>query len=269
MDNLYKRNLVKDKLQDYILNFVYNDREFKNIIFTGGTCLRKLYGLPRLSEDIDLDYEKQFDINLFIERISRYFKSLKPNFTLPKIKLAGNKKTVFFKFIKKDFLPEIAGKDEEIIFVRCDFSHITNNSFKIEILPLSSNNFSFFVKAYDLPTLFANKLSAFLERNFFKGKKQKIPFKGRDVFDIFWFIDLSAKSGFKLKPNWQIVKENFPQLETEKFIEKVIEKLDTIEKKDLINDIVPFIADQKLLNNFLDNFADYIKNRIYFLLDTK
>lgn len=265
MDNLYKRNLVKDKLQDYILNFVYNDSEFKNLIFTGGTCLKKLYGLPRLSEDIDLDYEKGFDINLFIERISRYFKSLKPNFNLPKIKMAGNKKTIFFKFFKKDFLPEIVDKDEEIIFVRCDFSRITNNSFKIEILPLSSNNFSFFVKAYDLPTLFANKLSAFLERDFFKGDKQKIPFKGRDVFDIFWFIDLSAKSGFNLKPNWDIIKENFPQLTPDEFIKKIVEKISLIDDKEIIVDLSPFIADQEFLNNFLGNFKEFIKNRLSFI----
>ncbi len=40
----------------YILNFIYNDSQYKNLIFTGGTCLRKIYGLSRLSEDLDFDY---------------------------------------------------------------------------------------------------------------------------------------------------------------------------------------------------------------------
>lgn len=263
MDNIYNRNLIKDKLQDYFLNFIYNERNFKNLIFTGDTCLRKLYGLPRLSEDIDLDYEKEIDLNLLVKKISEYFRSLKPNFNPPLIKIANNNRTIFFKFQKKDFLPEV--KDEEIIFVRCDFNQVKNNFFKTEILPYSFNNYNFFIRAYDLTTNFANKLLAFLERDFFKGKKQKIPFKGRDVFDIFWFLDLSAKSGFNLKPNWDIIRENFPQLTHDEIIKKIVEKISSIDEKEIMVDLSPFIADQKFLNNFLNNFKEFIKNRLSFI----
>jgi len=264
MDKLYQRNLIKDKIQDYILYFIYNSKDFKNLIFTGGTCLRKLYKLPRLSEDIDLDYEKQFDIDIFCKKIISYFQSLK-TIPLPKIKIANNKKIVFFKFLAKDFLKEETIQPNEIIFVRCDFRLIDNSFYKTEINPYSFDNFNFFVKNYDLSTLFANKLSAFLERDFFKDKRQKIAFKGRDVFDIFWFLDLSAKTGFNFRPNWLIIQKNFPGLKKEDFIQKVKEKITLIDKKDVYLDLFPFISDKNYLDNFLNNFQKFIKQKIIFL----
>lgn len=56
MEKLYQRNLIKDKLQNYILYFVYNSKDFQDLVFTGGTCLRKIYNLPRLSENLNFDY---------------------------------------------------------------------------------------------------------------------------------------------------------------------------------------------------------------------
>ena len=55
-NGLFVRSALKEVLQDYVLNFVYNNKTYKDLIFTGGTCLRKVYGLPRLSEDLDFDY---------------------------------------------------------------------------------------------------------------------------------------------------------------------------------------------------------------------
>jgi predicted nucleotidyltransferase component of viral defense system len=264
MDKFYQRNLIKDKIQDYILYFIYNSKDFKNLIFTGGTCLRKLYRLPRLSEDIDLDYQKEFNIDLFGKKIILYFRALK-TIPVPKIKITNNKKTIFLKFFAKDFLKEKNLQDNEIIFVRCDFSLINNSFYQTETNPYFFDNFNFFIKSYDLPTLFANKLSAFLERDFFKGNKQKIAFKGRDVFDIFWFLDLSAKSGFNLKPNWLIIKKNFPQLTKEDFIEKIIGKIELINKKDVYLDLAPFISDKVYLEKFIRSFQDFIKRKIIFL----
>ena len=43
------RNLVKEEIQNYILNFVYQNPVYQQLIFTGGTALRKLYGLDRLN----------------------------------------------------------------------------------------------------------------------------------------------------------------------------------------------------------------------------
>ena len=56
--NDYLLNLLKEELQAHILNFIYTTKDYQELIFTGGTCLRKVYGLDRLSVDIDQDSEQ-------------------------------------------------------------------------------------------------------------------------------------------------------------------------------------------------------------------
>ncbi|MBU0579152.1 nucleotidyl transferase AbiEii/AbiGii toxin family protein [Patescibacteria group bacterium] len=52
---LYVRNLLKESLQYYVLNYVYNSAYAEQLLFKGGTCLRFCFDLPRLSEDLDFD----------------------------------------------------------------------------------------------------------------------------------------------------------------------------------------------------------------------
>ena len=61
--NGYIRNLLKEYLQIYVLYFIYTSSDYnKNLIFTGGTCLRHFFGLERLSEDIDFDYINDIEV---------------------------------------------------------------------------------------------------------------------------------------------------------------------------------------------------------------
>ena len=96
-DPLYIRTLLKEELQNYILNYVYNSAQYKNLIFTGGTCLRKVYSLPRLSEDLDFDYIKKFKLELFSKDIQSYFIS---NLQYKEVntKINKNKNTIYIKF---------------------------------------------------------------------------------------------------------------------------------------------------------------------------
>ena len=70
----FLRNLLKEELQVYVLNFIYSSGVYRNLIFTGGTCLRKFYGLPRISEDLDFDLESEsFDFDVFQKDLEKYF----------------------------------------------------------------------------------------------------------------------------------------------------------------------------------------------------
>ncbi len=55
LPNETKRIHLKELLQAYTLDFIYNHAEYRRLNFYGGTCLHTVYGLNRLSEDIDLD----------------------------------------------------------------------------------------------------------------------------------------------------------------------------------------------------------------------
>jgi len=51
-------NFLKEYIQYLVLNLIYNHKDFKKLVFKGGSCLRVCYVLPRLSEDLDFDYDK-------------------------------------------------------------------------------------------------------------------------------------------------------------------------------------------------------------------
>lgn len=252
--NLYQRNVIKQRLQDMILNFVYNTSEYNRLIFTGGTCLRKVYGLNRLSEDLDFDYptDIHFDIKLFAKDVKRYLQSAKA-YPSVNTKISGNNSTVFVKF-------------PDNIFVRCDFTQVSTGVYHTQKSLVTADNRQFFVNAYDLPTLYANKIAAFLNRSFFKGKFQKIPFKGRDIYDLYWLLQLSAKTGYTLKPD---TKRLIVLLGTDSLpeVKKLVkDKIGLVDPKFVYNDVYPLVESKDLLGQFLEDFGKVILGQIDYIL---
>src|SRR4030065_1796979 len=73
--NSYILNSLKEYLQVYVLYYIYTNSKYnKNFIFTGGTCLRHFYNLPRLSEDLDFDFQESFDPQILLHDLEQYFK---------------------------------------------------------------------------------------------------------------------------------------------------------------------------------------------------
>ncbi|HLC94564.1 MAG TPA: nucleotidyl transferase AbiEii/AbiGii toxin family protein [Patescibacteria group bacterium] len=261
-NSFFIRTLLKEALQNYILNFMYNDQIYKKLFFTGGTCLRKIYGLPRLSEDLDFDFLGELDIQLFAQKTKTYFAE-KLQYLDIKVKISGNNNTIFFKFpiLEKIGLVKNAS-DASMLFVRCDFSKETTGIFKTEVNSISTGEFTFYALSYNLPTLFANKIIAFLSREFFKGSAQSIPFKGRDVFDLVWFIEQSAKQSFSLQPYWERIFKMLDLQTKNEVVQAVKKKTEMLDKKSVYTDLLPFIESTDVVQNFTENFAAIIKSKL-------
>lgn len=60
----------KDYLQNAILYTLYSSAG-KEMVFKGGTCLYKLYGLNRFSEDLDFSVSKPVDFRKLLEKVMR------------------------------------------------------------------------------------------------------------------------------------------------------------------------------------------------------
>ena len=73
---LLTRNILKEYLQDIILSIIYNSY-YKDLIFYGGSCLRKIYNLNRLSEDLDFETTKPVDLDDLKNTLLNYFKTEK------------------------------------------------------------------------------------------------------------------------------------------------------------------------------------------------
>lgn len=243
----YQRNIIKEGLQDRILYAVYNNGRYNLLIFTGGTCLRKAYGLNRLSEDLDFDIpaDSVFDIHTFADEIAVRLKT--------KTRISGNGRTVFLQF-------------PDAIFVRCDFSTVAGDEYGLQKNLITADNRQFFVNAYDLPTLFANKIVAFLTRNFFKGTFQKTPFKGRDIYDLYWLLTLSAKTGYTLKPNVRRLKALL-SIDSPQEIKKLVkEKILAVDPQFVYTDLFPLVQSREYLNQFLEGFGKTIADQLEYVL---
>jgi predicted nucleotidyltransferase component of viral defense system len=262
---LYLRNLIKEELQNYILNFVYANKEYNNLIFTGGTCLRKVYGINRLSEDLDFDYLKEFDISAFGKEVESYFKS---SIQYPNVQysVSGNENTVYFKFpILKELGIYSQGTPADI-FVRCDFSLEEKGGYTTDTNMITAGAFQFFVNSYDLSTMFANKLVTFMQRSFFKGNLQKTPFKGRDIYDLFWMVQLSSKSSFSLKINKNRLAALLGYMDVDRIKEQFREKVALIDAKYIYDDLLPLLDSKEILDGFMVSYKDYLPKYIDFVL---
>jgi predicted nucleotidyltransferase component of viral defense system len=92
------RNILKEILQFYSLDFIYNSVYGKDLIFTGGSALRICYGLNRLSEDLDFDLEedKKIDKELLVNDIINYFKK-RLSFQKIEATISGKEKKIYLK----------------------------------------------------------------------------------------------------------------------------------------------------------------------------
>ncbi|RKX81050.1 MAG: hypothetical protein DRP57_12350, partial [Spirochaetes bacterium] len=69
--NATKRIVAKDYLISYILAFLYHHKEYRKLVFYGGTCAKVLYGLNRFSEDLDL-HNPGIKLDKLADELSEY-----------------------------------------------------------------------------------------------------------------------------------------------------------------------------------------------------
>ena len=246
---LYQRNLLKEYLQIFVLDFIYSNKKYKDLIFYGGSCLSQCYSLPRLSEDLDfVDIKKKINLNEMAIDLENYFKNktdLKPTAKIQKFRI----------YLKFNVLKELglANKNEsDLLFLKVEIFKGFNfcKKYKTEIKPIFKLNKSLLVKVFDLPTLMSTKILAVLNRKWEKTDKKGnmlLTVKGRDYFDLMWYIEKDVK------PNIQCLGKIKNIDEVKKNLINIINKIDV---KSIKLDLNNLISDA----NFVKNLSGNIKN---------
>lgn len=255
------RNILKEKIQFYILDYIYKSPWGKIFIFKGGTCLRICFELPRLSEDLDFDVQNypQFSIQAFYEKMKDYFtKTLQ--YTKLSAKLANNMRTIYLKFpILLDLGVPVGNSESNIVTIRIDFAPVVGDRFKTEISMKSAGDVFFLVKRYSIGDLFAGKIAAILKRETIEGTVRKERIKGRDFFDLIWFLEK------KTTPHWNYLQEitTFNQKEVIKKLKIKVKKISAGQLKD---DLSPFFENSEFVDQFAQNFQTLFENYKQILL---
>ncbi|MBU0619598.1 nucleotidyl transferase AbiEii/AbiGii toxin family protein [Patescibacteria group bacterium] len=244
------KNYVKEFLQYPALDFIYNNKNYKNFIFTGGSCLRICFNAPRLSEDLDFDlFEKDYkklNFQALAEELKLYFKTKYLINII--VKCQADKRTYLkFPLLKKLNLTDQSESD--LLYVKIEPSISCFKKPDIEFSPISFYGFNFVVKNYSLPFLMTGKLNAIFNREWFKGKQNEINIKGRDFYDLFWYLQKGVSPDWKnLKKVINISSENELKKELLKFIDK------NVTSQKLSYDLKNFFSDQNFISDFCKNY---------------
>jgi len=252
---IFKRNLIKEYLQVVILDFIYSHSLYNELIFYGGSCLSHCYGLSRLSEDLDfVDLKRKIDLEKLAKDLKIFFEK-ESDF---KVLLKVQKFRIYLKFpiLRELKLSTLSESDFLLLKIEIfkDFDFCSN--YKVEIVPLFKFNHSILIKTFDLSTLMTTKIKAILYRKWEKtNKKGKvlIAVKGRDYFDLMWYLTK------KITPNLSCLKEfkNKKELKA-----KLLERIEKINSKSIFLDLENLIDNKNYVLNLSKNIKEILKREI-------
>ncbi|MBC7362786.1 MAG: nucleotidyl transferase AbiEii/AbiGii toxin family protein [Candidatus Aminicenantes bacterium] len=234
-----KIHTTREFLQLLILKILYDKGYFKNLAFVGGTALRFLYGLRRFSEDLDFSLinRKGYDLDIFLERVA--YELEKAGFSLEIKKSAeGSVHSAMFKFKDVLSLLGLSNQKGQKLFIKFEVDSNPPRGWRTE-LSLVSKHFVFTVTHFDIPSLYATKLHACFFRKYIKG---------RDFYDLIWYL------GRKAIPNFELLNNAIEQTEHKKinlnadnFNDFLKERLAGVDFVKVRKDVERFIEDKNEL----------------------
>jgi len=240
---------------------------FEKAAFYGGTALRIFYGLDRYSEDLDfslLKLDSNFSIESYFKAVLDEFKSLGLTVRIKEKKKTQQTaidsaflkaETIWQEIVLEDIIKETGVRSNKTLKIKIEVDRQPPLNFQTEE-KLLLRPFSFYVKCFTKPSLFAGKMHALLFR------KWKNRVKGRDWYDLEWYI----KKGIPLDVNHFLARAKDTndwqdaRISNEQIIELFDTKIKSVSFSSIKEDVVRFIKNDDVLNIWsLEYFKDLIE----------
>lgn len=180
---------LREIMQEVALAGLQRTGFFEKAALYGGTALRVFYGLDRFSEDLDfslLDVNSHFTLEPYFDGIITEFKAIGMHVTIKEKNKAvfSNVESAFLKsetvwkeLVLENIIPQAGIQTPPSLKIKLEVDRKPPLGFDTEE-KLLLRPFSFYVKCFSLPDLFAGKMHALLFRKW----KQRV--KGRDWYDL-------------------------------------------------------------------------------------
>ena len=257
LPNETKRVILKEFLQAYTLDFLYNHPLYRRLNFYGGTCLHVIYGLNRLSEDIDLDNSVGIDLSNLENDLLLFYRSNIGYADVTAKTQTGEwgvrRTTLKFPVL---YAVGLISHTSEALHLKVEISQHKQIA-SLRKTPVLLFGRSFVAAHFSLETMMAGKMLACLERTFQKGNSATI--KGRDFYDLLWFMQQ------KIQPLVEkLAKDGSRPYTVQSAMELLGEKIAEIKLSDLAEDLLPLFEQRSFieawLEGFKENFLEYTKN---------
>ncbi len=254
--NETKRVVLKEFLQAYTLDFLYNHAVYRKLNFYGGTCLHVIYGLNRLSEDIDLDNSNGIDLSHLENDLLAFYRSNIGYADVTAKTQIGEwnvrRTTLKFPIL---YALGLTTHANEPLHLKVEVSQHKQISI-VRKTPVLLFGKSFVAAHFSLETMMAGKMLACLERNFQKGMGATI--KGRDFYDLLWFMQQ------KIQPlEEKLARDGRQPYTVQSAMQILSEKIAGLKTSDLAEDLSPLFEQrsfiQAWLEGFKENFREYVK----------
>jgi hypothetical protein len=257
LPNETKRVILKEFLQAYTLDFLYNHPLYRKLNFYGGTCLHVIYGLNRLSEDIDLDNSNGIDLSKLENDLLTFYRSNIGYADVTAKTQIGEwgvrRTTLKFPIL---YALGLTSHANEPLHLKVEVSQHRQTAI-VRQTPVLLFGRSFVAAHFTLETMMSGKMLACLERNF--QKVGGVAIKGRDFYDLLWFMQQ------KIKPlEVKLAKDGRQPYTVRSAMELLGEKIVDMKLSGLAEDLLPLFEQRSFieawLEGFKENFGEYVKN---------
>ena len=259
--NETKRILLKEGLQAYVLDYLYNDQDYSNLGFYGGTCLRMVYGLNRLSEDIDLDNQQGLDLANLADDLSAYVHQ-RLDYRPASAKQQRSHQGILRITLKFPLLQEmgLSSLPDEALHLKVEISH-HRQVVVIRRTPIIFFGRSFVPAHFSLETMMAAKMLACLERSFQKGRTAT-KIKGRDYYDLLWFMQRHTHPLAE-----KLAQDGEKPYTTKTAMQALKKKVDLIKPGDLAIDLMPLFEQRTFIERWMEGFHDNFYEWVEYYLE--
>ena len=258
--NVSEANVLHEVMQQIALAGLSRGGFFEKAAFYGGTCLHLLHDMRRFSEDMDfslLEPDLGFRFEDYFPAVVEEFKMAGKDVEI-KMKHKGQPSAIESAFLKESSdVFDIGFTTEKRLKVKVEVDIDPPPKFTTEMKLLEMPR-KCWVRSYDLPGLYAGKVSAALFR------KWKNRVKGRDWYDVMWYIQNRVE--LDLAHLIERAKESEPTADVstrEKLLAAFDARIDTIDFENAKEDVLPYLKDPKEVDIWSrEFFKEYIRRII-------
>lgn len=235
-----KRIILKDALLPYFLRFIYSHKLYRQLAFYGGSCARVVYGLERMSEDIDLDNSEGLNLTDFKRDLEKYLRS---DLRLKSGDVYCQSGELIRRWIVR--LPilhdlGLAGTVSEKLHLKIEISPQSQTKRVIKTPVLRAGK-TMVITHWDKETLMAGKIIACFERG-----------AARDWFDLIWYMQQQVVP-FEEK----LLKDGKVSRTTKQAFLELAEKVKKIKSIELTTDLKPLFNERIFVEEWVKNFKEW------------
>jgi predicted nucleotidyltransferase component of viral defense system len=264
------QSALREIMQEVALAGLYRGGFFEKAAFYGGTALRIFHGLNRFSEDLDfslLQPDPDFSLDKYLDAIQNEFQALGMKVSIKEKKKTKDthidsaflkSETIWRELVLEGIIEQSGLSQQANIKIKIEVDTVPPIGFETEER-LLLRPFSFYVKCFSLPYLFAGKMHALLFR------KWKNNVKGRDWYDLEWYVKKGVAMNLehfiaRAKGSGDLPDESLTE---QQFRILLKTRIDSVDMEKVKAEAVRFIQDSSKLDiwskNYFNDLSGHIK----------